>query len=328
MLHSTSRVLLLCLLMFVVIALLLVLPYPTSATMRAQPASSYVEAMQRFEAINAAETKLALNPGCESQLLEHGAATGPVAVLFHGYRNCPLQFQRLGKRVHRLGYTVLIPRMPRMGFASRPNDTHGGLSKDELVRYGTEAMDIARGLGERVTVVGFSAGGLMAAWAAQYRDDVERVVIISPFMAPEALPDAFARPAANLFGVIPNIYLWQDAELKGATPNPAHVYQRNATRALSALMQLGFAVRRSSTERAPTAQQIVIIGNAADEVIDMDPVDELIHAWRQLGYNAIERFDFEKALGLDHDVVDPSHPKAKVEITYPILIDYILAQPN
>jgi carboxylesterase len=322
------RILLLFLLSVVVLALLLVLPYPTSATMRAQPASSYDEATRRFGAIQTAEIELALHPGCESQLLEHGAETDRVAVLFHGYRSCPLQFHRLGEQLHRSGYTVLIPRMPRMGFAPRPSDAHGRLSTDELVRYGTDAMDLAQGLGKHVTVVGFSAGGLMAAWAAQYRDDVDHAVIISPFLAPKALMDAIARPAANFFSVFPNIYLWQDAELKDAAPNPAHVYQRNATRALSALMQLGFALGRSSKERAPTAQRVAIIGNASDDVIDMDPVDELVHAWRRQGYSGIERFEFEKTLGLDHDVVDPRHPEAKTDITHPILINQILAQPN
>jgi pimeloyl-ACP methyl ester carboxylesterase len=324
MLRWMRRILLGLLLTFAVIAVLLVLPYPTSATMHAQPASSYDDAIRRLSAIHATESELQLYPGCESRLLTDGVPTERVAVLFHGYRSCPLQFQLLGERLHRLGYNVLIPRMPRMGFRTRPNEQHGALSVEELVRYGTESLDIAQGLGGEVTVIGFSVGGLMAAWAAQFRDDVDHAVIISPFLEPEALPDALARPAVNLFRVMPNRYLWQDPELKGAVPNPGHVYQRNATRALAEIMRLGFALSQASNEAAPAADTLVFVANEADDVVDPDPVRELIDAWRGQGHPSVETFHFDAELGLDHDLIDPAHPRAKVDLSYPMLMQSIL----
>ena len=45
---------------------------------------------------------------------------------------------------------------------------------------GARAVDIAAGLGDQVTIAGLSAGGVVAAWAAQHRRDVHRAVLIAP----------------------------------------------------------------------------------------------------------------------------------------------------
>lgn len=325
MLQTIGKALLVFMLLGVAFVVLLFLAYPMDARIPAQPASSYQEAILRFEAVKAAESGLPLHPGCESQLLTNGAATERVAVLFHGYRSCPLQFRMLGEQLHKMGYTVLLPRMPQMGFESRPNDNHGTLGIDELLQYSTETLDIAQGLGGQVTVVGFSAGGLLAAWAAQYRDDLDRAVMISPFLEPEFLPDAIARPAANLLRVMPNLYVWQDADLKENVPNPTHVYPRNATRPISEFMRLGFALRKAAKQNAPAPDRVVFITNAADDAVDPDPINELIDAWHSQGYESITRFQFEAVLELDHDLIDPRHPRAKTAVSHPILIDSIVA---
>ena len=38
----------------------------------------------------------------------------------------------------------------------------------------------ADGLGDKITVTGLSLGGVMSAYAAQFRPDVDRAVVISP----------------------------------------------------------------------------------------------------------------------------------------------------
>lgn len=324
MLRTIGKVLLGLLLVVVVLVILLFLPYPMRSTATPQPASDYDGAVARFEEIAAEEANLALYPDCGTQLLTHGKATERTFVLFHGYRGCPLQFLALGELIHAMGYNVLLPRMPQMGYENKPNEEQAMLTTDELVDYTTEALDIAQGLGGHVTVAGLSAGGLMTAWAAQYRDDVDHAVIISPFLEPKALPDVLARPAANLFHIAPNIFMWQDAELQEAVPNPPQTYPRNATRPLSQFMRVGFEMASDAKHDVPTPDTIVFVTNAADGAVDLDPVDELIEAWRGQGYEAITEFEFEEALQLDHDLIDPAHPKEQVDLAYPVLLDFIV----
>ena len=324
MVRTIGKVLLGLLLVVIVLVGLLFLPFPMRSTATPEPATSYEEAVARFEEIEAEEADLALFPGCGTQLLTNGEATDRTFVLFHGYRGCPLQFLALGELIHDMGYNVLLPRMPQMGYADKLTEEQATLTTDELVGYATEAMDIAHGLGDNVTVAGLSAGGLMTAWTAQYRDDVDRAVIISPFLAPKALPDQLNRPAANLFSIAPNIFMWQDAELQEAVPDPPETYPRNATRPLSQFMLIGFEMLSDAKDNAPTPDSIVVITNAADGAVDLDPVDELIDAWQDQGYGAITEFQFEEDLQLDHDLVDPAHPRQQVELVYPVLLDLIV----
>ena len=328
MLRTIGMILLGLLVVVLVIVVLLFLPYPTQSTSPAQPATSYEESVARLDAINEAESELALYPGCESQLLTHGETTEQVGVLFHGYRTCPTQFMALAEQRHEMGFIVFLPRMPQMGLEARPNEQHGQLTAGELVEYGTEALDIAQGLGDHVTVAGLSAGGLMTAWAVQYRDDVDHAVIISPFLAPQFLPDAFHRAAANFYQVMPNQFVWQDAELQENVPNPPQVYPRNATRALSEFMQLGYEIRRDARQKAPTSDSVIFITNAADGAVDLDPIDELIDSWQSQGYESIIEYHFEEELELDHDLIDPLHPNQKVEISYPVLLDHLVVDPK
>ena len=328
MLRTIGKILLGLLVVILVIVVLLFLPYPTQSTIPAQPATSYEESVARHDAINEAESELALFPGCQSQLLTHGETTEQVVVLFHGYRACPTQFMALAEQLHERGYNVLLPRMPQMGLEGRPNDQHGQLTAGELVEYGTEALDIAQGLGDHVTVAGLSAGGLMTAWAVQYRDDVDHAVIISPFLAPQFLPDAIHRAAANFYQVVPNQFVWQDAELQENVPNPPQVYPRNATRAISEFMQLAYEIRRDAKQDAPMSDNVIFITNGADAAVDLDPVNELIDSWQSQSYESITEYQFAEALELDHDLIDHLHPNEKVEISHPVLLDYLVVDPK
>jgi carboxylesterase len=70
--------------------------------------------------------------------------------------------------------------MPRHGLADRMTSELGKLRAEELRDFGDLTVDIAVGLGDRVTVVGLSAGGVVAAWLAQHRPEVARAVLIAP----------------------------------------------------------------------------------------------------------------------------------------------------
>ena len=143
------------------------------------PARDYGEAFSRFQKIQGAEGPK-LNPVCLSILLTHGKRTKRAVVFFHGLTNCPEQFRELGRTFYELGYNVLIPRLPRHGVADRKVDNLTPLKAEELRDCADTGVDIACGLGEKVYVAGLSAGGTMAAWVAQNRSEVARVLLIAP----------------------------------------------------------------------------------------------------------------------------------------------------
>ena len=133
-------------------------------------------------------------------------------MLVHGITNCPRQFIQLASLFFERGYNVLIPRIPWNGFADRSGVAMERLTARELRAFGDEIVDIARGLGERVTVLGLSGGGVVAAWIAQCRADVDKVVVIAPCIGIVANAPlgrtgnvAMNRFATWMMGVLPNM---------------------------------------------------------------------------------------------------------------------------
>src|SRR5215475_1348558 len=115
------------------------------------PARNYDEALSRFQKIQSSEGP-ELNPVCLSILLTHGKRTKRTVVFFHGLTNCPEQFRELGHTFYELGYNVLIPRLPRHGLADRRVENLTPLKAEELRDCADASVDIACGLGEKVSV--------------------------------------------------------------------------------------------------------------------------------------------------------------------------------
>src|SRR2546428_10773338 len=150
-------------------------------TAQGDPATDYETAMTRFAQVQAREeANEELNQVCRSKLLTHGSKTERVIVLMHGMTNCPQQFVDLAPIFYEQGYNVLIPRMPHNGLTNLDTDDLRYLKAAELRDCSNATVDIAHGLGDHITFLGLSVGGLMAAWVAQYRDDVNKAVIIAP----------------------------------------------------------------------------------------------------------------------------------------------------
>ncbi|MGD8820333.1 MAG: alpha/beta hydrolase, partial [Anaerolineae bacterium] len=137
------------------------------------PATSYADAVERIETLRVQQASLALNPLCQLQFMTHGQKTGRAIVFVHGYTNCPQQFHELGQQFYELGYNVLIVPAPRHGLTDRMTTEQAQLTAEELATYADAVVDVAQGLGEHVTMAGISMGGIVTAWAAQQRSDVD-----------------------------------------------------------------------------------------------------------------------------------------------------------
>jgi alpha-beta hydrolase superfamily lysophospholipase len=290
---------------------------PLPGRQQLQPTRSYAEALARLAALRVQEDDT-VNPLCRTQLLTHGQRAARVIVLLHGFTNCPHQFHQLATGFYDLGYNVLNTRLPRHGLTDRLTTALAGLSAQELVDHTNEMMDIAQGLGAEVTLLGFSLGGALAAWAAQERHDLHKAVLVSPALGLTLPQLRRQRLVGNLLAVWPNFFQWWDPIAKDAR----HAYPRFASRSLAALLQIGTLVRQEAQRRKPAAHTIQVITNASDPLIDHKVVASVVAAWQWHGA-CVQTHQFPAEWQLIHDLMDPAQVEQQVARVYPQLIAWV-----
>ena len=284
----------------------------------AGPPISYAAAL-RWIAARQSEEGDQVNPLARTRLLTHGSRVECAIVLLHGYTSSPAQFHALGNLLHEHGCNVLIPRAPHHGLADRMTRDLARLDEAELLTFVDDALEMARGLGERLVVAGLSMGGLLAAWAAQERADVARAVLIAPGIGFGAVPAAITPLAGRLARTLPNVYLWWDPVLKDRAPGPRHGYPRYATRPLGHILRISRRLQARAAERAPAAGAIAVITNACDRTVDNAATARLVRLWRAHGAQ-VSTHEFPAELDLPHDLIDPAQPRQRLELVYPTLL--------
>jgi alpha-beta hydrolase superfamily lysophospholipase len=121
----------------------------------------YEDAAARVATIQARESVVVVR-GLGSILMTHGHRTPRSYVLLHGFTDVPTQFRVVGEHLFATGDNVYIPRLPHHGEREGPVRALGRVRAPELAAFGDSAVEIARGLGDSVVVVGLSAGGAIA----------------------------------------------------------------------------------------------------------------------------------------------------------------------
>ena len=313
------------------VLLFLWIPVAPSFPTQPQPTQNYADAIARFEQMHARDND-ALFPECHSQLYTHGEAVTRTIVFIHGIANCPAQFATLGQQFYDLGYNVLIPRLPHHGWSDRMTTDIANLTAEELVAAADESLDIAVGLGDEVTLAGFSTGGALAGWVANERADVTQVVLLSAFFSPKAYPAWVIRPLSRVLLLLPNQFWWWDDRFKEELPGPRYAYARYPSHAMAQIMRLGFAVRSQAQRTPPQSARIVVITNAGPrESVDNTVTAQLLDDWRLQGMGNLTTFEFASDLDIDHDYVSieaPNQPVSVVDVIYPILIEQIQKTGN
>ena len=152
------------------------------------PHLSYHDSVRAIRAIIAQDTAdTTLIHDALPRLYEHGVPVQNAVILFHGFTNCPQQFDLLARQFHARGCNVYVPRLPRHGQSDRLTTTLANLTIEELGRSTLDAFAFARGLGRRVSSVGLSLGGSMSLWLAQAMP-IDLAVAVSPFLMPIHIP--------------------------------------------------------------------------------------------------------------------------------------------
>jgi pimeloyl-ACP methyl ester carboxylesterase len=283
------------------------------------PAHDYEEALARFEQIRTREeTDPHIRPICRSVLLTHGKQVDSVFVLMHGMTNCPHQYAQLAPLLFEQGHNVLIPRMPHNGFVDRDTKALKYLTAEELRDSSSEMIDLAHGLGKHITFAGISAGGTMAAWAAQNRADVDRAVLIAPaFTFSRRAGVEVTRLAMHLFDSLPNLMTQRVMPIK---EGPFYNYFGFATHGLGQMIRLGLAVYDAAGREAPVAPSVVVITNAADPAVNNAITHRLARRWRAYGEARVTSYEFAATYDLIHDIIDPLQKQQQTALVYPTLL--------
>ena len=263
-------------------------------TSHATPARDYADAIDRVARQQQSDDRV-VAPGGRSVLLTHGARTARAVVLLHGLTNSPRQYEHLAARLYAAGDNVFIPRLPHHAERTGTAASLAGLTGEELRSYADSAVDVAVGLGHSVIVAGVSAGGTIAAWIAQNRADIHRVVIVAPVLEIGRVPSFLAVPLMNFALRLPNVTRTEPPDRKRPDRELGV-----SSRAVAELLRFGTAVRRAAAHKASLARNIVFVMNANDHTVKTLPAVELARCWSEKGA-AVVMYQFPLALGLPHE---------------------------
>jgi len=255
----------------------------------------------------------------ESILLTHGVRTPRAFLLLHGLTASPLQFETFGRMLFEGGANVIIPRLPRHGYANRLTTELQGLTADELRTFADATFAEAAELGERVTAIGFSVGGLLAAYIGQHHP-IERATAIAPFLGVAWIPQALMARAARLTLAMPNQFWWWNP-VQRERMLPAHGYPRFATHAVAQAAHLAEELIAAAEVRAPLADDLQIILNESESTVSNPAARRLARAWaaHRPGRIILHRL---RGLPLSHDIIEPLGSGVAQEF-YPKLLELV-----
>ncbi|MEO6836083.1 MAG: alpha/beta fold hydrolase [Candidatus Tumulicola sp.] len=223
-------------------------------------------------------------------------------VLLHGLSSSPPQFERFARDLFARGHNVLVPRLPHHGHADRLSTALARLRPDDLYAAIDDYVVVARELGERVTVAGFSLGGLLAAWSAQHYD-LDRCVAIAPFFGVALIPTGLMSAVAELTLRVPNRFHWWDPLLR-ERQMPEHGYPRYATHAIAHAYRISRALLRDASKRGPSAARVVLVANASEAAVNNRAIRRLYARWREQRPDAVELIALT-GLPASHDIIEP-----------------------
>ncbi|MDP9105333.1 MAG: alpha/beta fold hydrolase [Candidatus Eremiobacteraeota bacterium] len=267
------------------------------------PPASYDEAERTIGGLIARDAAdPAILPAALPRLFVHGGPVEHAVVLFHGFTNCPQQFDELARRYHARGCNVYVPRIPHHGLKDRLTRDLANVTVDELADFATSAFELTRPLGTNVSALGLSLGGTMAMWLAQTQP-LDLAVPIAPFLIPYPLPPAVGQFAMRLLATLPSMYFWWDFRIKEKC-SPHYAYPGYPSRALARLVFLGNVVFAAAEQAKPRARRGVLVLNEHDNAIDNGVARRLNALWNAhgAGYDELVL----TGLGTRHDVIDPT----------------------
>jgi alpha-beta hydrolase superfamily lysophospholipase len=233
----------------------------------------------------------------------HPSRRQRAVVLLHGMSASPSQFERVARDLFERGYNVIVPRLPHHGHADPLSSALERLHADELYAAVREYVAIASEIGERVTIAGFSLGGLLTAWAAQHHP-VERAVPIAPFFGVSWIPNRLMTPVAERLLRVPNRFHWWNPILRERQFLATSGYPRYATHAIAHSYRIAQALLEEAQTSVPAAEHVTIVTNKTEVAVNNYAIRRLYQSWHRHRPDAVE-LAVLTGLPLSHDIVSP-----------------------
>jgi len=98
--------------------------------------------------------------GNHPKVLHHGKRQANVVVLMHGITDSPHYMEAIGRRLHSWGFNVVLPLLPAHGLRE-PWPAMQALEHTHWITHVDRIVDVARRLGDRLSLGGFSTGGAL-----------------------------------------------------------------------------------------------------------------------------------------------------------------------
>lgn len=288
------------------------------------PVTDHAEAIDHVKTMQEQDNQDLARDVCITKLYDHGRQTEHVIVLLHGFTNCPEQFNELGKQYYEAGVNVFIPRMPYHGLADRLTDELIKLTAEKLTVFGDKVINIAHGLGKKVTVMGISGSGTLVAWLAQNRPDLDFAFAIAPLFGLAFIPPAFTKLFERIALLLPNFFMWWDPRTRAENPfSIYYAYPRYPWRALAEIMRLAMITRTQAEKSPAAASNITMIINDAEPAVSNAEISKLLKLWQKNGKGNLNEYHFEKEMKLPHDIITPGTPGVPIGDIHPRLINVV-----
>ena len=278
--------------------------------------AQFEAAKARFAAIGAAEQHL-VGPAGESIALVHEGPAAQCVVLLHGLTASPRQFLAFGERLFKRGHNVLIPRLPLHGHGDRMTDALHDLSPEALRATVSETLASATHMGASVTVIGFSLGGLLAAWAAQRHPEIALAMCISPFVGVNHVPRRVGRVLARVALRFRNRFVWWNP-VRRERLTPLHGYPRYPTHAIARLYLFAEEILREAERNAPAALRVLLVRNRREVAVNLADIETLAALWRRNAPGRVLLHDLDD-LPASHDIIEAERDLPVRELVYPQL---------
>src|SRR5215216_5401518 len=291
---------------------------------RPAPVLNYEEAVARVKSMQEADSEDLAWDVCVTKLYDHDRQTEHVIVLLHGFTACPQQFDELGKQYFEAGHNVFIPRLPYHGLSDRLTDALVNLSAENLASFGDNVIDIAHGLGKKITVMGISGSGTLVAWLAQNRADLDFAFSVAPMLGLAFIPASLTRLVERFALLLPNFFLWWDPRTQANNPYSIYyAYPRYPSHALVEIMRLAMITRAQAAKSPPAAKSITLIVNDAEPAVSNAEILILLKLWRKHGVANLSEYHFDKDMKLPHDIITPGTPGVPIGDVHPRLISAV-----
>jgi carboxylesterase len=290
------------------------------------PVHSFPDAVLQVQELQRQDDD-AIHPDSRTKFWSHGEKTAGAVLYLQGYTDSTRQFEAFGDLLFERGYNVFAPRMPHHGYKDRMTCAHCEFTAPDMIEWANSVTDMAVGLGERLTVMGLSLGGVLATWVAEQRADVERVLIVAPAYGTGLLPAPITTPVARVAQRLPNLFIWWDPRVREGA-GFEYTYPRFSTHTLARTFLLSDELLERAREKPPAARSVWMITNANDIAVSNTICRAFVAAWAAHGTNRIHSYEFAREHGLPHDLMDPNDPSMKPEIVYPALIEIIRHEPE